>query len=295
MREDELIQAVRQRVSGDPASSLGIGDDACIWHPGGPTCLSVDGLVEGRHFRSDDPPGAIGRKAAAAALSDLAAMGARPVGACISLHCPEHWDALAIMDGFLAELQRHGCHCYGGDTTGAGELTISVTVWGEATEGGRLLTRSAAATGDLLLVTGHLGGSLRHGRHLRPEPRLAEGQWLAQQDFVHAMMDLSDGLAADAPKLATASHCGCILLPRDVPRHPDVNLDGDYLQQILCDGEDFELLIAIDAAAWPQLQMAWPFDQTPLHAVGWLVEQAGSYIEDQFGRVVVSPYQGFSH
>ena len=128
-----------------------------------------------------------------------------PVGATVSLHAPPHWDGLAVMKGLVEELQRHGCHCFGGDTTAAEQLVISVTVWGEATEGGRLIRRNGASPGDLLVVTGELGGSFESGRHLRPEPRLAEGQWLAQQEAVTAMMDLSDGLAADAPKLAKAS------------------------------------------------------------------------------------------
>lgn len=294
MDEDRLIAHVRGLVHGDPAGSLGIGDDACVWTPGGATCLSVDGLVESRHFTKETPPEAVGRKAAAAALSDLAAMGARPVGAVVSLHCPTHWDSMALMDALISELNRHGCHCFGGDSTGSDLLVVSVTVWGEAVEGSRLLSRSGAQTGDLLVVTGSLGGSLHKGRHLCPEPRFPEGQWLAQWPATHAMMDLSDGLAADAPKLAAASGCGCLLLPGSVPRHPDVDEHNDPIRQALCDGEDFELLFAIEAAAWPSLQVEWPFD-TAIHSVGWLIEQSGSYVEDPYGRVAPSPFQGFSH
>lgn len=294
MDEEGLIRHVRSQVATDPAPDLGIGDDACVWTPGGPTCLSVDGIVEGRHFTAKDPPREVGGKAAAAAISDLAAMGARPVGAVVSLHCPSRWPATEIMDGILAELQRHGCHCYGGDTTGAEQLTISVTVWGESVPDGRFLARSSAEVGDVLLLTGRVGGSLRHGRHLRPQPRLAEGQWFAMQMATKAMMDVSDGLAADAAKMAAASGCGCLLLPRDVPRHADVDEGGDVYTQALCDGEDYELLVAIDAAAWPTLQMAWPFD-LPLTAVGWLLDQPGNFIEDHLGRVIPSPFTGFSH
>ncbi|TVR14948.1 MAG: thiamine-phosphate kinase [Planctomycetota bacterium] len=294
MNEDGLIAHVRGRVATDPAPDIGIGDDACVWTPGGPTCLSVDGIVEGRHFTKDDPPQAVGRKAAAAALSDLAAMGARPVGAVVSLHCPSRWSAVEVMDGVLAELQRHGCHCYGGDTTAAEQLTISVTVWGESVPDGRFLARSSAEPGDLLVLTGQVGGSLRKGRHLSPQPRLAEGQWFAMQMASKAMMDCSDGLAADAAKMAAASGCGCLLLPGNVPRHDDVDEAADVYTQALCDGEDYELLVAVDAAAWPALQLAWPFD-LPLTTVGWLIEQPGNFIEDHLGRVIPSPFQGFSH
>ena len=294
MDESKLIDEVRRIVSDDPAGQVGIGDDACIWNPGGATCLSVDGMVEGKHFTSNTAPQDVGRKAAAAALSDIAAMGAMPVGATVSLHAPEHWDSLAVMRGLVDELQRHGCHCFGGDTTAAEQLVVSVTVWGETVEGGRLLRRNGASAGDLLIVTGALGGSFASGRHLRPEPRLAEGQWLAKQDAVTAMMDISDGLAADAPKLAAASGCGNLLLPGQIPIHSDLAQVPHAIEQALGDGEDFELLFAVEPAAWPTLNLAWPFD-TAIHSVGWLLQQPGSFIEDPFGRMAPSPFSGFEH
>jgi thiamine-monophosphate kinase len=269
-----------------------------VWTPGGATCLSTDTVVEDRHFAAADAPALIGRKAAGAALSDLAAMGARPVGAVVALTCPARWDALALMEGLIAELERHGCPLLGGDTTGGGLLVITVTVWGEAVANAhgstRLLRRSGARVGDLLVVTGPLGGSLRSGRHLRPEPRLAEGQWLAGHPSVHALMDLSDGLAGDAPKLSAASGCGCLLLPAQVPIHDDVPLMSDQITAAMCDGEDYELLAAVAPEHWPTLQLAWPFPRR-LSAVGWLIEQAGAFVEDAHGRVVPMPWRGFAH
>jgi thiamine-monophosphate kinase len=297
VRENDLIRRIRARV-GDPDGVLGIGDDCCLWTPSGRTCLSVDTVVEDRHFRAEDPPGSIGRKAAGAALSDLAAMGARPVGAVVALTCPQRWDGLAVMEGLVGELERHACPLLGGDTTGGEQLVVSLTVWGEAMPGehgpGRLVTRSGAAPGDLLVVTGPLGGSLASGRHLRPEPRLAQGQWLAACPYVHAMMDLSDGLAADAPKLAEASGCGCLLLPGQVPVHPDVPSMSDQPRAACCDGEDFELLAAVAAEHWPALQLAWPF-APGLATVGWLLDRPGAFREDQHGRVVQLDWRGFEH
>ncbi len=297
MRENELIRTLRERVR-DPAGVLGIGDDCCIWTPGGRTCLSTDTVVEGRHFRAGDAPGLVGRKAAGAALSDLAAMGARPVGATVALSCPPRWDALAVMEGLILELERHHCPLLGGDTTGGNDLVITVTVWGEAIPTahgpGRLLTRTGGSPGDLLVVTGPLGGSLHSGRHLRPEPRLAEGQWLAASPYVHALMDLSDGLAADALKLAQASGCGCLLLPAQVPVHSDVPVMSDQAKAACCDGEDFELLAVVAAEHWPVLQLAWPF-APGLANVGWLVEQPGAFREDHQGRVVVLDWYGYEH
>ncbi len=298
MKENELIRAVRARVR-DPAGVRGIGDDCCVWTPGGPTCLSVDAVSEGVHFVSGEDPLLVGRKAAGAALSDLAAMGARPVGAVVALACPESWDGLAVMEGLLAELSRHGCPLLGGDTVGAGKLVVSVTVWGEAVanergQPGRLLGRDGGRAGDLLVVTGPLGGSLRSGRHLRPEPRFAEGRWLANHAQVHALMDLSDGLAADAPKLAEASGCGCVLLPEDVPVHPDVPQMSDSARAACCDGEDYELLAAIAPEHWPTVQLAWPFDR-PLARVGWLIPQEGAFIEDRSGRLAPLTWAGWEH
>lgn len=293
--EEALIKAVAAAQNAPPGM-LGIGDDCCVWTPRGPTCLSVDAITEGRHFTADAPPGLIGRKAAAAALSDLAAMGAVPVGAVVALSCPGRWDAAAIMAGLGDELRRHGCPLLGGDTTGAEALTVSVTVWGEADPEarGRLLTRAGGQAGDLLVVTGPLGGSLRSGRHLTPEPRLAEGRWLARQPFVHALMDLSDGLASDAPRLATASGCGCLLLPEQVPVHPDVPDLSDTVTAALCDGEDFELLAAVEPGLWPTLQLAWPFP-SPLAVVGWLLPEPGAWMEDRGQRRVPLALRGFSH
>lgn len=294
MDEEQLVAHARAVAGPPPAGSRGIGDDCCSWVPGGETCLSTDTVVEGRHFTADHQARAVGGKAAAAALSDLAAMGARPRGAVLALTCPGHWDGAAVVDGVAAELARYGCPLLGGDTTGGRDLVVTVTVWGEPAEGGRLLGRDGGRPGDLLVVTGRLGGSLRSGRHLRPQPRFAEGAWLAGLDHVHALMDLSDGLAADAPRLAQASGCGCILLPGSVPVHADVDPYGDVLTAAMEDGEDYELLAAIEPGAWPRLQLAWPFEGE-VTVVGWLVEQPGCQIEGPDGRLRPSPFRGFHH
>lgn len=292
MKEHNLIRAVRSRAT-TPAGMRGIGDDCCEWTPGGRTCLSVDAIVEGVHFLPDTAPALVGRKAAAAALSDLAAAGAKPVGAVVSLSCPARWDGLAVMQGLLTELERHGCPLLGGDTTRSEHLVISVTVWGEAHPQSRLLQRSGGLAGDLLVVTGPLGGSFASGRHLTPEPRLAEGAWLAANPWVHACMDLSDGLAGDAPTMAEAAGLGCLLLPNQVPVHPDVSVMNGSVPAC-CDGEDFELLAAVDAAHWPNLQLAWPFEHR-LSVVGWLTPEPEHSMEDAYGRRVPLTLRGYEH
>jgi thiamine-monophosphate kinase len=303
VRENDLIRYVRERTANSRAknksnSLVGIGDDCCVWQPQGPTCLSTDTIVEGRHFRADHAPHDIGYKAAAAALSDIAAMGACPIGAVVALTCPSRWDGRAVMEGVLALLDAYDCPLVGGDTTGGEELTLTVTVWGEAAPTahgpGRFLYRHGGQVGDLLVVTGPLGGSLINNRHLRPVPRIAEGQWLAACPYVHALMDLSDGLAADAPKLAEASGLGCLLLPAQIPIHDDVPVMSDRIKSAMCDGEDYELLCAVAPEHWPAMQLAWPFAER-LTTVGWLIEQPGAYMENANGRIVPLPWTGFEH
>jgi thiamine-monophosphate kinase len=107
-------------------------------------------------------------------------------------------------------------------------------------------------------------------------------------------MDLSDGLAADAPKLAAASACGCLLLPEQVPVHPDVPDFSDTITAALCDGEDYELLAAVEASQWPTLQLAWPF-ANPLSVVGWLLPEPGAWMEDRHQRRVPLAMRGYEH
>ena len=292
MRESELIAALKA-ASQAPTGTRGIGDDCCEWTPGGRTCLSVDAIVEGVHFLPTTAPELVGRKAAAAAISDLAAAGAKPVGAVVALSCPAHWDGLRVMRGLQAELERLGCPLLGGDTTGAQQLVISVTVWGEAHPGKRLLHRSGGQVGDLLVVTGPLGGSFASGRHLTPEPRLAEGAWFAASPYIHACMDLSDGLAADGPKLAESAGLGCLLLPNQVPVHPDVTA-MDSVRAACSDGEDYELLVAVAPEHWPHVQLAWPFAST-LAVVGWLTPETEHTMEDAHGRRVPLTLRGYEH
>lgn len=292
MRENNLIAGLRARLT-DPAGVRGIGDDACVWTPQGPTCLSTDTVVEGRHFRADDDPRVVGGKAIGAALSDLAAMGALPRGAVVALTCSSTWDATAVMDGVIDACATWGCPLLGGDTTAGPALVITVTVWGEAAKG-RFLYRDGGHPGDLLVVTGPLGGSLRSGRHLRPQPRLAEGAWLAGHPAVHAAMDISDGLAADVRRFAAASHCGALLLPKQIPVHDDVPVMSDTITAAMDDGEDYELLVAVAADQWPHVQLAWPF-AGPLCCVGWLTDSGRIEAEDSQGRVVPLTHTGFEH
>ncbi|NRA39593.1 MAG: thiamine-phosphate kinase, partial [Planctomycetes bacterium] len=130
MRELDLIAYIQNACQAVGAGDLGIGDDACVWQSGERSCLSVDAIIENKHFTKEDDPRLIGRKAAAAALSDIAAMGGKVEGAALVYYMADNWDHQQVIDGFISELKRHDCPLYGGDTVAAEVLSLSVTVWG---------------------------------------------------------------------------------------------------------------------------------------------------------------------
>jgi thiamine-monophosphate kinase len=227
--ESALIERIAQRVGRaslpQPFHLLqGIGDDTAVLQAGDQTLLwTADMLVEGVHFRLDwIDPAALGWKSLAVNLSDIAAMGGTPVGALLSLALPAECTGAwldAFVDGFADCAQTYGVALLGGDTNRAERVVIDVSVLGIVT--GQPVLRSGAQVGDWLLVTGALGGSraglfaLMAGKasevdlapHFRPIPRLQVGM-LARELGATAMMDLSDGLAADLPKLLRASGVG---------------------------------------------------------------------------------------
>jgi thiamine-monophosphate kinase len=180
---------------------------------------------------------------------------------------PEAADRVAAMyAGLRAAARRFGVKIVGGETSRTpGPIGLTVTVAG-AVEKAAALRRSGGRPGDALFVTGKLGGSIG-GRHLRFTPRLAEGRWLALHARPSAMMDLSDGLAADLPRLARASRCGYRLEPGALPRHRGVTPAG-----AAADGEDYELLAAVPArrAAAVQRAFAAAFPRTPFTRIGQL-------------------------
>jgi thiamine-monophosphate kinase len=222
-----IIERYFTRPSDDPQCLTGIGDDAAIIAPSGPLAIAVDTLVAGTHFPPELDARAIGHRALAVNLSDLAAVGARARWATLALSLPEAEPAWlqAFADGFFALAERYGVVLIGGDTT-RGPLTITVEVIGDAPA--RPLLRSGGRPGDQLYVTGTLGDSaaaLEHfacpvaercadaaaliARFSYPEPRLALGAALA--DLGAAAIDVSDGLLADLGHLCRASACGAAI------------------------------------------------------------------------------------
>jgi thiamine-monophosphate kinase len=273
--EDALIQRLIRVVPLDADAAAGPGDDCAVIDlgKGRPLqLLKTDAMVEGVHFLSDAAPRKIGWKAAARVLSDFAAMGGTPDRFLVTIALPGSWP-LARIEGIyrgLGEcLGRHGGVLAGGETTRVPEgsaAVISIAATGKV-ERRHLVLRSGGQPGDLVLVTGRLGGSLA-GKHLTFTPRLVEAAWLTHHLKPTAMMDLSDGVAKDLPRLAKASGCGFTLDEKAVPR-----TCGCTAQQALGDGEDFELLFTLKPRQWTDsIQDAWreAFPKLPLTVIGTL-------------------------
>jgi thiamine-monophosphate kinase len=251
MGEFELLARVRERLPPpNPRVLLDSGDDAAIVEAGGVTATSVDAIVDGVHFRREQIGLAgIGRKALATALSDLAAMGCEPGEAYVFLGVPPDLDeagCLELLDGLLEVARETGTTVAGGDVTRAPALTAAVTVVGHAASAEELVRRSGARPGDLLVLTGELGGG---AVGLEPCPRLAAGRALATAGAT-AMIDLSDGLGGDARHLAEASGVRLLIDAAELPLAPGLAeaaaaAGRDPLELAATGGEDYELLAAL--------------------------------------------------
>lgn len=300
--EAGLIARIARRAGRTPGEdwALRIGDDAAILRPreGDELVLSTDALVEDVHFRfGRETPRAIGRRALAVNLSDLAAMGAEPVGALLALSAPREAsiaDFDGVVDGFAEEAERYGCPLVGGNLAQAAVWTLAVTIVGRCPVGRALRRRgdgeAALRPGDALFVTGRLGGATlareradRTGRRLTrvPVPRLEAGQRLAETSGVLACIDLSDGLATDLGHLLEDTGWGAEIDPEAIPRDRDFarqcrRLDLDPLRVITLGGEDYELLFAFRPERNDPTETEWSESLgVPVTRVGTVTERTG--------------------
>jgi thiamine-monophosphate kinase len=300
--EADFIDWLREHVPADPRTPLGLTDDAAIITLGDRSnvVVTTDLMTDGVDFRlGQDDPLRIGRQALAANLSDLAAMAARPLAAVVSLALPKASPsagpplelAIALYEGLLPLAAEFHVALAGGDTnTYDGPLVISVTVLGELTARGPL-RRSGGRAGDWLLVTGALGGSIL-GRLFDFTPRVRETLLLAERYDLHAGIDISDGLALDASRLAAASGCGAVLFTDQIPVSPDAyelttresaaEHDATALRHALSDGQDFELLLAASPETAEAILHHQPLECRITH-VGELVPNAGLWQQSAGG------------
>ena len=273
--EKGLIRRMAGKIRTDRTVVRGIGDDcAVLAGPAGKYQLfASDMVVEEVHFRRSDTPTAIGWKALAVNVSDIAAMGGLPRWAVVSLGLPRA-TPVRFVDGLYGGLHRcakqFGVNLVGGDTDRAQKIVVDVAILGEV-EKNRVVYRSGAKVGDDLFVTGRLGNSFRSGRHLKFIPRVKEARALGQFTPIHAMMDISDGLGPDLLRLCEASGVGATLNAAAIPKSPGVSLS-----QALTDGEDFELLLAVASSQTGRL-IRWAKRNLPcgLTRVGRVVPARG--------------------
>lgn len=247
MGEDAVLARLLPLLTRNDALLTGAGDDCAVtardatWD----TLLKTDVVVEGVHFTRETPPELIGRKALARAVSDIAAMGGLPEHALVTLLVHRE-RPVGLPEGLyrgMGELaSRFRISIAGGETSALpfDGLIVNIALTGRV-EHGKAYLRSGGRAGDLLFVSGRLGGSFESGRHLSFEPRVALARALRQAGIdPTAMMDLSDGLATDLPRLAAACGCGFRLCPESLPCH-----EGCSTEQALQDGEDYELLFSL--------------------------------------------------
>jgi thiamine-monophosphate kinase len=301
-------------------ASLGVGDDCALLLPsaGMQLAVSSDLLVEGRHFLSTVPPQALGHKALAVNLSDLAACGAAPLAFTLMLALPRADDLFlrGFSEGLFALADAHGIELVGGDTT-AGPLTVGITVLGEVPPGAAL-RRNGARLGDDLWVSHPREGGIGDARlalevfrgqvqlpgdafsTLRramewPQPRVALG--LALRAVAHAAIDLSDGLAGDLGHVLAQSRVGALLEWAALPRSPALAALPLQLQQqcVLGGGDDYELLFTAPAAAEAQFLTFARETGVPITAIGRIEPGQGVRVTDKDGREIAVKVAGYEH
>jgi len=299
-------------------AALGIGDDCALLapSPGMQTAISSDMLVEGRHFFAGEDPQRLGHKSLAVNLSDLAAMGARPVAFTLALALPAAERAWleGFSRGLFALADAHGCELIGGDTT-KGPLNICITVFGEVAPG-RALRRSAARPGDDVWVSGTLGdarlalagyqGELALPADMQaaagtrmhtPTPRVALGAMLAARSLAHAAIDISDGLVGDLGHILEKSRVGATLNADALPAGPVLAAQPQAVRRAFsaAGGDDYELCFTAPASARDAILAAGAECGTPVTRIGRIEDAAGLRWTDAGGAPLVLELSSFDH
>ena len=280
--EDEVVRQLTTGLPIDSSVVAGVGDDCAVLEHGRTgyyQLFKTDCLVQGVHYYPDTPPKMVGRKALARAISDIAAMGGWPTQAVVTLVLSPSYHlsyAKEIYEGLSGIAREFGVSVVGGETArpaqSAGKTSmISVSLLG-LVEKERCVMRSGGRENDRVFVTGMLGGSL-HAKHLEFQPRVWEARWLSEHFKPTAMMDLSDGLGKDLPRLSKQSSLGFQLVFQRVPCSVNCKVAN-----ALNDGEDYELLFTMSPDRVDVFQSRWRrnFPNLPLTEIGWLCPEKES-------------------
>ncbi len=323
-----LIENIQKRLNATGNDDLlkGIGDDCAVYRKRDSLLelVTTDTLVESVHFNSDwHPPFYLGRKAGAVNLSDIAAMGGRPQFALLSMGLPKNTDndwLEEFVTGFSEILTDFDVSLIGGDTVRSNELVFSVTLIGEVEEE-QILFRSGAQVDDLVWVSGPLGEaaaglflfqnavdvSAGHSweslqqAHLNPLPEVSLARILAKSGMVHAMQDLSDGLATDLAHLGKASGVGALVLQDSLPvsevlQQAAQHMERDAVQWALTGGEDYKLLFTSAPETKHDLPaMVKKETGRDIHLVGRVVRHSGVQMSSQDGETEDISFKGYEH
>ena len=300
--EFAFIDWLRRRTAASKRVLIGPGDDAALldWSGGAGCIATTDMLLEGSCFLlAEAGPRRVGRKAMAVNLSDIAAMAGRPAAALVSVGLPRRGGrALAeeLYQGMREVADAFDTPIVGGDTNSwDGPLVVNVTLLGEATPRG-VVRRNGARAGDWLMVTGPLGGSIL-GKHLDFMPRVREALALHEAAALHAMIDVSDGLAADVFHLCEESGCGAVLRAEAIPIADAARAMNDgrpALDHALGDGEDFQLAFAVAAEDGRRLLEMQAIAGVKLSWIGEFVVEKGLWLEEGGVRRTLPP-RGYVH
>lgn len=287
--EFSFIERIVERWQGVVPSNIeGIGDDCAVINEPCGVCkvVSTDMLVEGVHFSADFEPWELGRRAVQVNLSDVAAMGARPVAILLSIAVPSDYPTDSL-ERLMEGVHSCGVALVGGDTTRSqGGLVVSVTVWGEAVAG-NIKRRSGAQVGDVVVVSGELGASVVSGYRKPVMARTELGEWLGGRTEVGAMMDISDGVAGDIRHILKQSGVGAKVYIDTVPL-----AEGATVEQALCGGEDYELLFTVRPDEFSKLQSESP---TTLYNIGEITNTENQLIFVNHNGTQNSKYNGYTH
>ncbi|OVE76370.1 hypothetical protein BVX97_01140 [bacterium E08(2017)] len=294
--ENEAIKRLTDYLTGDETVIVGPGDDCAVVRAS-PNCkvdilMTSDPVIEDVHFTKKSPPEGIGHKAIGRALSDIASMGGSPTWALINTTAPESTDITHLQTIFksaAALAMNHGCHIVGGDLANNTHIEMHVFCAGTVPAGEAIL-RSGAKSGDIIYVTGSLGGSRKWKQYIFT-PRLKEGLFL--RGWASSMIDISDGLGTDIRNITTASGVGARLRTADIP----LSQDADSLKSAFTDGEDFELLFTIPPDKKDEFIKKWQAEmETPVSEIGFITDEPQEIdlvLPD--GKIRMMDEEGFQH
>ncbi len=300
--EDEITGWFRQQSRLSPVDfPVGIGDDMAQISLGGGTSvlITTDMLLDGTHFDLRTATlKQVGYKAMAASLSDCAAMATIPLAAVVAVALPHGFSEEQLKElhaGIVSAGDKYNCPLVGGDITSwktGGPLAICVSMLSKPGEKPPV-RRSGAKVGDVICVTGSLGGSGRR-KHLEFEPRVREALEIVRRAQVHAMMDISDGLSSDLGRICNQSSVGALVDAGAVPISDDAKREADPLNAALNEGEDFELLFTLGADEWEKLHRGWD-DPLPVTEIGRITDTGRVEIRMADGRTMELKPGGYEH